>query len=1099
MPKPVFVPLAAGLQTELSQQLVQPGATLAMENCACEKIGQTRARMGFDLLSTASQATIPAGGTLPVPWQVGTLEGQLVRFNRAPIPIHTWARPVSAYVAPGTDSGLVSFRRGPIKLDVTPVFAGPNSVTGDGDVAVSSNVIVQATTITTDLGTRMVVVIMDRLTRKPIITHFGGLGTSTARVVINGNTNAVVAYLSGTALKADRYDLTTGALVQTVQFGTAVLAGTALDMRVGTPVVGANNVGILFRITATGNLTCWVVDSTNLAVNSSFTPRTTAAAVVSPDLGFGWLQDIGASGKFSIMICDAANGLRTLWDLPAPAAGFSNATATHVLDAGATANVRNLIGTTLDATATGKYRVMYEVVGAPVQIKAAIWNGAATSATQFRSVGIQSKFWLHAGNIYFLAAFSEDPEQAAYFVLACAMDTSLPGGTNSAPLAVALPRDGGGLTNNANAPSSAAVDVDGSIFVGVTEQVRTDEITAAGVATGTKLVLLAADLVRIRHPASIETELGRPAGYLSSLFVPGGLLGFFDGFTYGAAGFAYAPPIGTAVSQAGGSLDASASYTYRWVYRFQDKTGRVWRSGPSAPLTVSTTGANFKFQLTIPTLRLVDRGAPDTNLGYQIETYRTQGNAPGTHLLVAVVSNDSSADTVTFVDNVADANLGEELYTDGGGVENQLLPSISCAVEYQGRLVCAQAGTGTLWYSLEADFDHGPIFNEALTKDVGDPADPITGLAVFGEQLLVFKSGKHYILAGEGANALGQGNYSDRLADPAIGTTNPQSIAVADDGVWFRSQMARAGIHRTSGGTAEYVGGGVHAFDGFTITSAVVVKDKTEIRFYTFEGTTLVWNWTAKVWGTHVVQSCLTATIGYSGTPGAVYVRGSDGAVLSEATAASAPAHMEGGALGARYTARVQSPWYQGAGLAGWERIRRIQGVGEGGEKHTARVRLYKDLAISPFQTGALSFLGTEKRWTWEMRPSNQKSSAMMIEVEIDRPAPVSITPDAADSYGGAGAWAITNGNFDSSFVGGTIVITGSAGGNYDGTFTITAVTSSSSVVMSPLPAGGPGAITAATLTYQGPLTAGPALVGVSLQPIAKEGLDKLPATRRPT
>src|SRR6185295_12308817 len=106
MPQPVFVPLAAGLQTELAQQLVQPGSTLVMENCTSEQTGKTRVRLGSDLLSTSTQATIPAGGTLPVPWQLGTLEGQLIRFNRAPIPIHTWARPASAYVAPAADSGL---------------------------------------------------------------------------------------------------------------------------------------------------------------------------------------------------------------------------------------------------------------------------------------------------------------------------------------------------------------------------------------------------------------------------------------------------------------------------------------------------------------------------------------------------------------------------------------------------------------------------------------------------------------------------------------------------------------------------------------------------------------------------------------------------------------------------------------------------------------------------------------------------------------------------------------------------------------------------------------------------------------------------------
>lgn len=1116
MAKPVFVPLAAGVQTELAAQLVQPGATLLMENCTSEQTGKTRVRLGSDLLSTASQTTIPAGGTLPVPWQLATLEGMLVRFNRAPIPLHTWARPAAAWTVPTNDGGLESLRRGPIKLDTTPVFSGTAQV-ADPTVAVGTDSIVCVNRLTGDSLNGFQVSILDRLSRRPVFTKKGLSpgGTSSPRVVILGS-RAVVAYEAGGSLTVDSYNLTTFALAQTVTLGAAT-SGTPIDMRIGSPVAGANNVAILYRDNA-GVLKCATVDATNLATNSTFGPRSSGGTDISPDLAFGWLQDFGGSGKFSIMTAWTVNGLRVYWDFPAPAGGFSNATANHVLDAGATAvpsgvtaGVRNVIGTTIDNTATGHYRVLYEVTAPSIRtwatIKIAVWDGAAHLGTQYKSVGIRSKFWrasAPADNYYFLAAF-QDTDQESYFVLAMSNDTVVSTTTFPAPLAVALPRDAGGLTEGVSMPSDAPIDADGSIFIGVTEQTLTElAATAGGTATGAATRLFGVDLVRVRHPSTAETEFGKPVEFIKTLFTPGGMPGQFDGQTFDAISFPYYPPVANsgAAAQAGGTLAATANYFYRFVYAKIDRNGRIWRSSPSAVISGTTTGVNKQFLVTMETLRLFDRALASGVVAHWIEVYRSQANAPAAFFQVAVIPNDPTNDTISFTDNVADVNIGEELYTDGGGVENQLLPSMSNWIEYQGRLVGLQAGTGTLWYSVEADFDHGLIFNEALTLDVADPNDPGTGLAVFNETLFVMKAGKVYIIAGEGADALGRGaTYTPRLIDGSVGCSNPQSIAVADDGVWFRSSATRAGIHRTTGGPADYVGGGVHAYDGLTITSAVVVRDKTEIRFYTLEGTTLVWNWTTKIWGVNTGQPCLSAIVGYSGVPGGViYVRASDAAVLSEATASSPAPYKEGGAAGAFYTAKVRSPWYQGGGLAGWERIRRIQGVGEAGAAHTAMVRLYKNLSATPFQAHSLAFAGNEERWTWEVRPAMQKSSATLIEVEILRPPAITVAPDAInDAYNGAGAWHFGSAPFVAGHVGGTVTLTGTAGGNYNGTFAITQVVGASDVIMSPTPAGGPGAITAATITLTPAPTAGPGIVGVSLLPAAKEGMDKLPAARRLT
>jgi hypothetical protein len=1019
--RPVFVPLAAGLQTELAKQLVRPGATLLLENCSGQQTGKTQVRLGADVLSTSSQATLPPGGSLPFAWQLATLGESLVRFNRAPVPLHTWAPTPERWIRPTNDNGgIASYRKGPIKVDATPVFSGTQA--GDQvkspTVAVSGNVIAYVYETLSGASTGTTVVIMDRLMRRPIYTRRTGGGTRAPRVVIVGD-RAVVAYESGGDLQVDSYNLLTYAIAQTETFAGAVTAGTAIDIRAGTLVAGCD-VMILYRESVAGNLTCTAVSSTALSTNDTFNIRTTAAADVVPDLGFGWMQDLGGAEVFSVMIADTTDGLRVLWDIPAPAAGNSDAAATHVLDAtataapsGATAGIRNIIGSTVTADASGEYRVLYEVTAPSLphraRVKQVVYDAGATTDTPILSVGIRSKLWLQADSLYFQAAF-DAADQRSYFTLSVPYAVTT-GGDYSAPLAVSNVRDAGGLTEFTNAPSDVdfAAGLDFEVFFGVTSETRQESVSIGGTASGTVTRLFAVECVRLTHSAAVETEVGKPVEFLKSLFVPGGLLGQFDGSTYATAGFPYYPPAMDATADVGGVLPAE-SFRYRALYSFVDRNGRKWRSAPSEPLLVPPPAANTQFDLTIDTLRLYDRGLPTGAVGgFQIEVYRTQGNSDQGYFLVATVANDPTSDTVTFTDNVADDDLGEQLYTDGNGVENQLLPPIAWCVEHQGRLVCGESGTGTLWYSVEADFNGGLIFSEALTLDVGDPAEPTTGGAVFGQMLLVFKAGKVYAIDGVGKNALGQGDgYSARQIDQGVGCSNPQSIAVADDGVWFRSSSTRAGIHRTAGGAAQYVGGGVREHDDLTITSAVVVRDTTQIRFYTAEGTTLVWDWTAKLWGTYTGQPCGTATTGYSGTTGVVYANDDDATIMAEATSGSDGPYAEGEA---DYTAKLRSPWYQAAGISGWERVKRIQGVGDVLGAHTTVIRLYKDMDdVTPFQTATIDYPAGGVRWDWELRPAQQLFSSLMIEIEVTPYQPpdvtVAIEPSSEASIP-PDAWAI--------------------------------------------------------------------------------------------
>ena len=991
---PFFVPLGVGMESDLAEQLVQPGSVPLLENVVANNRGQWRRRTGSAQLSASDGVNA---------WRLEVLGGKPVRFGVAPNPVYAWDSIGRTWVAGGlgNDPTLISYRTGPVGVSSVHVFdevpAGEAARAPDVAIANGYAVVCLERSSTLFVGTTFSqVVIVDLATGQPVYRRALGASAIRARPFAVG-TKCAVAYDNNGTITVDVYDLTTLSISGTQAIGSCT-PGTQISVRAGSLVAGSNKISVLYQENTSGYLTCAEMDVTSLAGFTTFTAKTAVGGLVVPNLAFAWLQDFGSSGKFSVIIADTTAGLRVLWALQAPAAGASNATATHVLDntataapSGSTAGIRNLVGSTTSSSAAGLYRVLYEVIAPDLltqgAIKQAVYTGSATLGTAFRSVGIRSQLWAHDTHFYLWGAFA-GTDQQTYFTLAIPNDLTVD--IEPAPQAVAFPRGAGGLTERLGFPSQVATAADGSLWIAATQRTRVESVDVAGTATGLTSAIMGVELVRLEHKAAGDVSMSRGASLIGSMFTPGGALGAYDGHTYGLPGFAYYPPsIGTA-SAAGGNLTPSARYYYCACFSFVDRLGRKWRSAPTAPIPADTTGTDFKFTVTIETLRLVDRGLPSAVGGYQIELYRTDANEVDAHFLVASVQNDPGATTISLVDNVADANLGEQLYTDGGGLENQLLPPVSHVSVFQGRLFCVEAGTGTLWYSLESDLNHGLIFSETATLDVEDPNDPITGIAATDTYLAVMKGSKVFVVTGQGCDALGNGaTYEARRIEDGFGCSEaPSVLAAPDNTVWFKANSDRAGFHRVNGLAVEYVGQGVRAYNDLPVTSAIVVKSKSEMRWYTASGRTLVRNWITGAWSTNTEQPCWSAATGYgepiyANTAGTILQDGADGVNFTE--------------NGTAFSGRIRSPWLLIDEMQGWERIKRIQGVGQSPRAHKLSVNLYRDFDDTD-QIGALTktFDGSGTKWTWELRPRVQQVSSLLVEIVIDTATPVDNGPDVA-------------------------------------------------------------------------------------------------------
>lgn len=91
--------------------------------------------------------------------------------------------------------------------------------------------------------------------------------------------------------------------------------------------------------------------------------------------------------------------------------------------------------------------------------------------------------------------------------------------------------------------------------------------------------------------------------------------------------------------------------------------------------------------------------------------------------------------------------------------------------------------------------------NNFFDVSPGD-GEEITGMAVFNEQLFVFKNSRFVVFYGTSADSSGNPVFVERPVDAKVGACSPKAIAVGRDGVYFLNQR---GVYRTSGGAPELV------------------------------------------------------------------------------------------------------------------------------------------------------------------------------------------------------------------------------------------------------------------------------------------------------
>lgn len=501
-----------------------------------------------------------------------------------------------------------------------------------------------------------------------------------------------------------------------------------------------------------------------------------------------------------------------------------------------------------------------------------------TDANIVSSVGLASKPFIVDKTIYFLSVY-KSPFQPTYFLINASASIS------TAPVIaakLAYQNAGGYLTL-----ALPSVNLQGAtaqlpyLFKDDVEALNTlsnPQMTTAGGIYSQTGINLGTFVIGSSAVQTVESA--------SNLHITGGYLSQYDGYLPVEHNFFLFPDSVEATwSATGGSIVAKPdgatntnAYYVMFTYEWTDNQGLPYRSAPSIPVAITTSGSGSSGSITynVPTLRLTGKIANKVKLvGYRWsvanQTYFQ------TTSITHPILNDLSVDYITVTDIAADASIigNSILYTTGGVVPDFNAPATNLVTEFDNRVwtisaenpnvafVSKQILQGTpAEFSSQFSIYVSPM--TGTTKSLG----PVTSWFPMDDKLIFFFRDAMCYINGVGPDALGTtsvgcslGNYSQPTYIPStVGCTNPDSIALIPEGLMFQSDKGIWLLDHALG--TSYVGAAVEAFNQYSVNSAQAIPGTNYVLF-TLTGTDqfLMYDYFYKQWGTFAGVSGISSCI----------------------------------------------------------------------------------------------------------------------------------------------------------------------------------------------------------------------------------------------
>ncbi len=284
-----------------------------------------------------------------------------------------------------------------------------------------------------------------------------------------------------------------------------------------------------------------------------------------------------------------------------------------------------------------------------------------------------------------------------------------------------------------------------------------------------------------------------------------------------------------------GTGAALGTFQVAYRYRFQDSSGRVYRSSPSATASAAFLASSGR---TVAGQALSHIGQGEA----YIEIYGSV--AGGTDLYLQQVGyNNTNGSTISVqVFPERWTATGELLDTTGGALSQAPPPGCRCSALWRGRLhLSGCTEPAEIWSSKEIAPGRGPEFNEALvTEWLEGTGAPELMQPCDWNYLSVHKSDAVGLLSGPGPDGRGAGGYTvltvsgkkaGRVGSAVTGPSGAYFQNVADGRICLLPPGAPVAVD---------IGRGVESHRTTTVVAALHVESEQAMWFLLSDGKVLV-------------------------------------------------------------------------------------------------------------------------------------------------------------------------------------------------------------------------------------------------------------------
>lgn len=910
-----------GLETKVDPKLVPTGKSLVLENAEFDTLGAISKRNGYTALprtiEPGSGDGLTVGGSLDAGHALFEHDGELLLSDKSRL----YAKTPAGWADKGTmiPVGVATERVGssiPASANATAAIGAMYS-----DCAVANGVAVYLWESNVAVNGLLTVTIADVATGAHHCSSvaISGSAVATSRLVASGNyiyilwtdgAGAISLYtinttdiqtsitaLSGaaTSLKSDSgggyaldvapFDASGKAICAYETSGVAigVFKFDSSGVIAGGVTIAENPTDRLCVITTSASrvMVGWMVGANFRAITyDSALSIVTAAATVRA----------GTAGTTNIVACEASDGdvlFFYQWDATSGGLTFRIIGASRL----------NPTGTVDTAGLSVVYGGHMNIASKPFLVGSTVFIMLGYSAIHTTATSVQST--------YFLFAYDNDLDQfsgADDGQLKC-VARILPGEAVSEERiqATELPR-----------PSSVYSDGLGGY------------LTSAPAMFSQNLILdTASPQPGVASIAFDFTAMPVAASLGENLYIASGQLYEYDGRKATENNFNLYPEIGLLADSGAGSL-ADGTYQVAIIYGQFDAHGQITLSAPSVAGTVVTAGANSAIAVTCRDPRATLRE------NYIIFYYLTEVGGSSFYEAAVDINVNEATFTAKSLTTTTGLTNNRILYTTGGILENIAPPAFQSVVAKGNRLY-GVTSDGVLWIAKARIAGETVAFSDALTVDFGRDGGRSYALAVMDG--VVYMLGERSIRAIAGTEP-GDTGANGTLSDPQdiaspVGRLAGSPVATTAEGVFFK---AVNGIWRLSRSrSVEYVGAPVEAYASLTMTSAVVVPGKSQIRFGHSDGVTLVYDYIAGQWSVFTNHPSVGAAVWdddycWLTADGRAYQQ-SAGFVDD-----STPISMV-----------VETPWIKLSGIQGYQRLYCASLLGEWRSDHTLTLKVYYD------------------------------------------------------------------------------------------------------------------------------------------------------------